>query len=254
MTRNKKSVAAGLSLMVMVSAVVGCSGPAKVTKTTPPSPGIAGADTLPATVKMKAVAKEPEQAVLTGKVTEVINVQSYTYLLVEKDGKKGWAAIPATEVKVGDQVDLIPGVDMGEFTSTSLKRTFENIHFSAGLKQAGGNKAAGLPPGHPKTPAAAAALPPGHPKTDGAAGASPLSAPAASLITGKVVETANAGGYTYLCLEKDGKKTWAAIPATDVAVGKELSILPGSEMTDFNSPTLKRTFDKIIFSPGPSGK
>ena len=239
MRRNKKSAAAGLSLMLMVSAVTGCAGPTKTTKTAPN--------------QMKAAATETEQAVLTGKVAEVINVQSYTYLLVEKDDKKGWAAIPSADIKVGDQVDLIPGVDMGEFTSTSLKRTFPNIHFSAGLKKAGGNTAAGLPPGHPKTPAAAAAMPPGHPKTDGAAAPAP-SVPAASLITGKVVETANAGGYTYLCLEKDGKKTWAAIPATDVSVGKEMSILPGSEMTDFNSPTLKRTFDKIIFSPGPSGK
>ena len=247
MSRNKKSAAVGLSLMLMLSTVTGCSGPARTTRSAPDQ----GAPPAAAT-KPKAPAKEPEQTVLSGKVKEVIDVQSYTYILVEKDGKQGWAAIPATEVKVGDQVDLIPGVDMGEFTSTSLKRTFSSIHFSAGLKQAGGTAALALPPGHPAQPAKAAALPPGHPKTDGAAVAPRLGAPAGSLITGKVVETANAGGYTYLCLEKDGKKTWAAIPATSVTLGKEISILPGSEMTDFNSPTLKRTFDRIIFSPGPS--
>ena len=32
----------------------------------------------------------------------------------------------------------------------------------------------------------------------------------ASLISGKIVETMNSGGYTYLCIEKDGKKTRGA--------------------------------------------
>jgi hypothetical protein len=255
MTRNKKSAAVVLTVMLSASALAGCAGTAKTTKSVPAE----------GTKVQAAAPKTQEQAVLSGKVAETIQVGSYTYLLIEKDGKKGWSAIPSAEVKVGDQVELIPGVDMGQFTSPSLKRTFDNIHFSAGLKQADGKDAAlpaghpgtpaaaaALPPGHPKTPGAAAALPPGHPKTDVAANDSPAAAPAASLITGKLVETANAGGYTYICLEKEGKKTWAAIPATDVTIGKEMSILPGSEMTDFNSPTLKRTFDKIIFSPGPA--
>jgi hypothetical protein len=256
MTRNRKSAAAALSLALLFSAVTGCSGTAKTTM----SQDNAAA---PTAVKKKVVVEEP--AVLTGKVLEVIQVQSYTYLLVEKDGKKGWAAIPSTEVKVGDQVDLIPGVDMGLFVSTSLKRTFDSIHFSAGIKQPGDAGAAALPPGHPKTPAApaaalppghpptpadAAALPPGHPKTDGVGKAASLAVPAEELISGKVVETANAGGYTYVLLEKGGKKTWAAIPPTTVKVGQELSIYPGGEMTNFNSPSLKRTFDSIIFSPG----
>jgi len=262
MTRNRKSAAAALSLALLVSAVTGCSGTAKTAKSQD------NAATPVAVTKKKAVVEEP--AVLSGKVVEAIQVQSYTYLLVEKDGKKGWAAIPSAEVKVGEQVELIPGVDMGQFTSTSLKRTFDSIHFSAGLKQPGDAGAAALPPGHPKTPgapaapaapaalppghpptpAAEAALPPGHPKTDGVGKAAALAVPAEELITGKVVETANAGGYTYVLLEKGGKKTWAAIPPTTVKVGQELSIYPGGEMTNFNSPSLKRTFDTIVFSPG----
>ena len=260
MTRNSKSAAAALSLALLVSAVTGCSGTAKTAKSQD------NAATPPAVSKKKAVVEEP--AILSGKVVEAIQVQSYTYLLIEKDGKKGWAAIPSAEVKVGEQVDLIPGVDMGQFTSTSLKRTFDSIHFSAGIKQAGGADAAAalppghpktpgapaaaaaLPPGHPPTPAAEAALPPGHPKTDGVGKAATLALPAEELITGKVVETANAGGYTYVLLERDGKKTWAAIPPANVKVGQEMSLYPGGEMTNFNSPSLKRTFDSIIFSPG----
>ncbi len=34
-------------------------------------------------------------------------------------------------------------------------------------------------------------------------------------LSGKVVETMNSGGYTYVCLEKAGKKTWVAVPETN---------------------------------------
>lgn len=69
-------------------------------------------------------------------------------------------------------------------------------------------------------------------------------------LSGKVVETANMGGYTYICLEKDGKKTWAAIPETSVTVGREISLKPGMEMKNFESKGLKRTFESIYFSEG----
>ena len=46
----------------------------------------------------------------------------------------------------------------------------------------------------------------------------------ASEYAGKVVETMNSAGYTYICLEKDGKKRWAAIPATEVKDGDEIAI------------------------------
>lgn len=70
-------------------------------------------------------------------------------------------------------------------------------------------------------------------------------------ISGKVVETMNSGGYTYVQLEKNGKKTWVATMEIKVKKGQEMSFKPGSEMTDFESKTLKRKFDRIIFSDGP---
>lgn len=71
-----------------------------------------------------------------------------------------------------------------------------------------------------------------------------------SVITGKVVETMNSGGYTYVCLEKNGKKTWIAAPQMKVQKGQIMSFQPGVEMVNFESKTLKRKFDKIIFSAG----
>ncbi len=70
-------------------------------------------------------------------------------------------------------------------------------------------------------------------------------------LSGKVVETMNAGGYTYVCLEKSGKKTWVAVPQMKVAVGQEMTFAPGAVMTNFSSKTLNRTFDSIVFSTGP---
>ncbi len=71
-----------------------------------------------------------------------------------------------------------------------------------------------------------------------------------AVLSGKVVETMNSGGYTYICIEKDGKKTWAAVLETKVAVGQDVVLQPGYEMINFTSKTLNRTFDKIIFSTG----
>ena len=71
-------------------------------------------------------------------------------------------------------------------------------------------------------------------------------------LSGKVVETMDSGGYTYVCLEKDGKKTWLAIPQMKVVKDSEMSFQPGVEMTNFKSKTLNRTFESIIFSGGPA--
>ena len=74
----------------------------------------------------------------------------------------------------------------------------------------------------------------------------------AGSLSGKVVETMNAGGYTYVSLEKNGKKTWAAVPQMQVTVGQEISLQPGQEMRNFTSKSLNKTFESIIFSGGPA--
>ena len=73
---------------------------------------------------------------------------------------------------------------------------------------------------------------------------------AAISLAGKVVETMNSGGYTYVSLENNGKKTWVAVPATTVKVGQMVTCQPGMEMKNFTSKTLNRTFASIIFSGG----
>ena len=71
---------------------------------------------------------------------------------------------------------------------------------------------------------------------------------------GKVKETMNSGGYTYILLqENSGDETWVAIPETPIEAGTEVMVKPGVPMNKFHSKTLNRTFDMIIFSSGIVG-
>lgn len=69
-------------------------------------------------------------------------------------------------------------------------------------------------------------------------------------LTGKVVETMDSGGYTYVQIDDGGKKKWVAVPRSKVVKGQNISFSPGIEMHNFESKTLNRTFDSIIFSGG----
>ncbi len=73
---------------------------------------------------------------------------------------------------------------------------------------------------------------------------------APNVITGKVLETMDAGGYTYMQLDTGDKKTWVAMPQAKVNVGDEVSLIYSMTMNNFESKTLGRTFDEVIFSSG----
>lgn len=67
---------------------------------------------------------------------------------------------------------------------------------------------------------------------------------------GKVAETMNSGGYTYILLQTKTKMFWVAIAETKVDLGQDVVLAPGMEMIDFHSKSLDRTFGSIIFSEG----
>ncbi len=70
------------------------------------------------------------------------------------------------------------------------------------------------------------------------------------ILNGKIVETMNAAGYTYILLDTGAQKVWAAASETSVAVGQRVSMPAGQVMTNFPSKSLNRTFDKIVFTSG----
>ena len=78
--------------------------------------------------------------------------------------------------------------------------------------------------------------------------AAPLPAPAtaAGAVTGKVVETMNAGGYTYLKIATSAGNVWAAVRETTVAKGATVTVMPQMVAENFESNTLHRKFDRLV--------
>ena len=66
---------------------------------------------------------------------------------------------------------------------------------------------------------------------------------------GKVLETMNSGGYTYVQVDTGSEKIWAATPELPVKVGDAVVIPTGMPMNNFHSPTLNRTFEVVYFVP-----
>lgn len=85
-------------------------------------------------------------------------------------------------------------------------------------------------------------LPAGHP----AVGA-PATAQAAQ-IAGKVSETMNAAGYTYVQVDTGSKKVWVAAPQFSVKVGDTVAVGDSMPMPNYHSKTLNRDFDLVYFA------
>ena len=66
-------------------------------------------------------------------IKEVLQTTSYTYVRAEEDGVLKWIAVPKMAAKVGDTYYYQGGMDMGEFKSKELDRTFSSIIFLNGL-------------------------------------------------------------------------------------------------------------------------
>lgn len=63
------------------------------------------------------------------KAIETMNASNYTYINVDENGKTFWIAVPQMEVKKGDALYFSKSMEMKNFKSESLNRTFESILF-----------------------------------------------------------------------------------------------------------------------------
>ena len=63
--------------------------------------------------------------------------------------------------------------------------------------------------------------------------------------TGTVAETMTSGGYIYVRLEENN--TWVASTPIPVSIGDKVTYTGGAMMKDFNSRTLNRSFESILF-------
>jgi hypothetical protein len=79
------------------------------------------------------------------KVAEVVQTSNYTYLKVSDNGSENWIAVTRQEAAPGEVYYYDQALEMKNFNSKELNRTFETIYFVQGLS---------------KEPVAAAATPP----------------------------------------------------------------------------------------------
>ncbi|GAB4303308.1 MAG: lipoprotein [Desulfuromonadia bacterium] len=106
------------------------------------------------------------------------------------------------------------------------------------------------PAAGPAAPAQQAPAAPGAPGGDPHAGLKPQEIPAGAGHKGKVLSVKDAAGYTYLEVEENGQKLWVAVMQTKVNVGDIVEFPDSPPMVNFQSKSLNRTFDKIIFAAG----
>jgi hypothetical protein len=69
------------------------------------------------------------QLTRSGKVLSTIDVPSYTYIEVSQGNDKVWIATNTMRVKKGDAIHFDPGMEMHNFYSSTLKRTFPKVLF-----------------------------------------------------------------------------------------------------------------------------
>lgn len=73
-------------------------------------------------------------------------------------------------------------------------------------------------------------------------------APSGPTATGTVVETMNAGNYTYVRVDTGSEEIWAAATHFEVAVGEIVVVPLEMPMQDFHSESLDRTFPVVYFT------
>jgi hypothetical protein len=73
------------------------------------------------------------------------------------------------------------------------------------------------------------------------------SVPAATTVTGEVLEVKDVDAYTYLRLKTSTGETWAAVNKTPLKKGAKVTLNNVTTMENFESKTLKKTFPSILF-------
>ena len=259
-------------MAVVAFALVGCTEKPKSPEVVTPQGATSGSETQvgashPGTTSENSphAPQTPEASIgpaHRGRVVSTVDAAGYTYIEVEENGKKLWAAVMQTKVKQGDIVEFPDLPPMENFHSKTLDRTFEKIIFSpivavngkvqTGVVQPGGVSAANPHAGLKidEAPAGGAMTQPG--STHAANSHErlmPHGTDTGTVHKGKVVATMNAAGYTYIEVEENGKKLWAATMETKVKAGDNVEFPDVPPMENFHSNSLNRTFERIIFSP-----
>lgn len=156
-----------------------------------------------------------QEAALTVVVLETMNAGGYTYARVDAEGTEAWTAGPEAQLAVGDTLLLSGASPMENFTSNTLNRTFELIYFVGRYQRQGGEVITDTPP--------------------------------LDRVQGVVGQVFTGGGYAYVQVAVEGDPIWLAGPMAKVTVGETVAWQGGTTMYGFESKSLDRTFEEILF-------
>lgn len=132
-----------------------------------------------------------------------------------------------------DSKILIGAVAVAGIALAAVSGLDDNPDATAASAAAGGDGAgATLPEGHPDIPQG-------------------MAAPDAEVgLSGDVLEVIGAAGYTYARLDTEEGEVWVAGPLTDLAEGERVGLTGVMDMGAFESPSLGRSFDRLLFADG----
>ncbi len=133
----------------------------------------------------------------------------YSYIEVDVGDGPVWLATAITAVSPGDRIAWNDYAVMSDFESKALNRRFERILFVGRIVK--------------------------------------LDSESTPRRRGVVSEIMVAAGYSFIRVEENGASLWLAAPETPVDVGQAIEWSGGSLMRNFNSRSLQRVFDEIIF-------
>ena len=130
---NLKKIIVCFTGLAMISGLIACGNGSS--KTEPKAP----ADQLSKTPSQATDA--PPLGEGSGKVVEKLDASIYTYIrLDDGTGNETWAAIPKTQLEIGEPIALKGGTVMRNFYSKTLNRTFDSIIFATNVIRATGDK------------------------------------------------------------------------------------------------------------------
>jgi hypothetical protein len=229
-----------VSLLLVIAAIAGISGCSKKEEPVAALPAAQSAAPMAAPIAAPAIQAAIPAAPMAnkGKVLQLQQAAGYTYAKVEVDGQKIWVAGGPITIKVGDIVEWGNAAVMQNFTAKSLGRTFESILFVNAWGPEGAAKTQVAPHGNAHSGLDPAALQP------------PSTAPlvASKDNSGQVKSVTQSGEYTYLEITQAKGSLWVAAPATPLKVGDKVVWEGDMVMRDFQSKTLNRKFDVIVFA------
>lgn len=101
---------------------------------------------------------------------------------------------------------------------------------------------------HPWAATGQANVPAGHGAVPGPGDIQLPGATSKPELSGTIIEVQDVKEYTYILVKRDdGTQDWAAVLRTSLQQGQRVSVSKEIWMSNFQSPSLGRTFDKILF-------